>query len=124
MISMPGATIEKTGDPTESDRQGAAALRGPVEALAVGPRSLWTDGLDRAQEYIEAQVRALGYEPKLQTFDVSGAPVSNLEVELIGTTTRMALLVRGLHQAIQALAGDWRGRKAAPAKVSRLDKRR
>lgn len=78
----------------------AARLLAHVEMLAgtIGERNVWRyDGLQRAAEYIEAQLTHNGYEPRRQTFDVSRVPVSNIEAILAGTTRPTEIVVLGAH---------------------------
>jgi hypothetical protein len=59
-----------------ADEEVALELRRHVQFLAgdVGPRSLWSDGLDRTVEYIEKETREMGWTPgrshqKMDHFD-------------------------------------------------------
>lgn len=78
----------------------ARALRRRVEMLAgsIGERNVWTyERLQRAADYIDAELRASGYEPQRQTYDVSHLPVSNIEATLPGTTRGGEAVVLGAH---------------------------
>jgi Zn-dependent M28 family amino/carboxypeptidase len=78
----------------------AARLRQHVEMLAgtIGERNIWKyAALNRAAEYIEAQLTAAGYTPERQTFEVSKLPVSNVEAALIGTDRPDEIVVLGAH---------------------------
>jgi Zn-dependent M28 family amino/carboxypeptidase len=78
----------------------AARLRGDVEMLAgtIGERNLWRhDALTRAADYITAELRAAGYAPEQQPFEVSGKRVSNLDATLGGTAQADHILVIGAH---------------------------
>ena len=78
----------------------ADALRKNVETLAgtIGERNLWKyPALQRAAEYIEQQFAASGYHTTRQTYEVSRAPVSNIEAVLPGTTNPEAVVVLGAH---------------------------
>jgi Zn-dependent M28 family amino/carboxypeptidase len=75
-------------------------VRRHIETLAgtIGERNLWTySALQRAAEYIEQQFAARGYVPRRQTYDVSRAPVSNIEATLPGTGRRDEVVVLGAH---------------------------
>src|SRR5919106_5913809 len=75
-----------------------------VHALAgeIGERNLWRySNLQRAAEYIEADLRSCGYAPARQTYEISRLPVSNIEAILPGnegTASRAdEILVVGAH---------------------------
>jgi Zn-dependent M28 family amino/carboxypeptidase len=62
-------------------------LQRHVAALAgdIGERNVWRyKALQRAADYIEAELRGCGYSPARQTYDVSRLPVSNIEATLSG----------------------------------------
>src|SRR5687768_3206866 len=84
MTWMPGESYRGPLRLTADDEAVAARLRLHVAALATSPRSLWADGLERSVEYLSGQIREMGYEPVLHTYEISGTPVSNVEVELRG----------------------------------------
>jgi Zn-dependent M28 family amino/carboxypeptidase len=78
----------------------AARLRQHVEMLAgtIGERNIWKyAALNRAAEYIEAQLTAAGYTPERQTFEVSKLPVSNVEAALIGNDRPDEIVVLWAH---------------------------
>jgi Zn-dependent M28 family amino/carboxypeptidase len=78
----------------------ASRLRGHVEMLAgtIGERNLWKyAALNRAADYIAAQLTASGYTPRRQTFEVSKLPISNLEATLPGTGRAHEIIVIGAH---------------------------
>lgn len=78
----------------------ADALCKHVETLAgaIGERNLWKyPDLQRAAKYIEQQFAASGYPTTRQTYEVSRAPVSNIEAVLPGTTNPGAVVVLGAH---------------------------
>lgn len=75
-------------------------LRAHVDMLAgtIGERNLWKyASLQRAAEYIEQQLTLYRYTPIRQTFDVSRAPVSNIEAALPGTDRADEVIVLGAH---------------------------
>jgi Zn-dependent M28 family amino/carboxypeptidase len=62
-------------------------LRIHIDALAsqIGERNIWRyRELQRAAEYIEAELRSYGYSPSRQTFEVSRLPIRNIEATLAG----------------------------------------
>jgi Zn-dependent M28 family amino/carboxypeptidase len=78
----------------------ADALRQHVETLSgtIGERNLWKyAALQRAAEYIEQQFAASGYPTRRQTYEVSRAPVSNIEAVLPGTTDPESVVIFGAH---------------------------
>ena len=67
-------------------------------ATGIGERNVWQyAALQRAGDYIEAELRASGYAPSRQTFDVSRLPISNIEGTLAGSTHPDDILVLGAH---------------------------
>jgi len=62
----------------------------PVEGRASGGAAIASEphniahysALERSAAYIEAQLKALGYEPQVQAYDVGGTSVRNIAVEL------------------------------------------
>jgi Zn-dependent M28 family amino/carboxypeptidase len=75
-------------------------LQNHVHALAteIGERNIWTyAALQRAAEYIEAQLRACGFAPSRQTYEISRLPVSNIEATLEGTSDGGEIVVVGAH---------------------------
>lgn len=78
----------------------APRLRAHVEMLAgtIGERNLWhREALDRAADYIAAQLVESGYAPEAHPFDVSGTRVNNLDAVLRGTSRRDEIVVVGAH---------------------------
>ena len=78
----------------------AEALRQHVETLAgtIGERNLWKyPSLQRAAEYIEQQFAESGYATTRQTYEVSRAPVGNIEAVLPGTTDPESIVILGAH---------------------------
>ena len=67
-------------------------------AIAIGERNVWRyAALMRAAEYIEAELRALGYSPSRQTYEVSRLPLSNIEAVLGGSSRGEDAIVIGAH---------------------------
>ena len=75
-------------------------LRSHVEALSVriGPRSVEDyRNIEAAKGYIMDELRTLGYEPVLQTYDYRGRPFSNIIAVVPGTTRRGETVLIGAH---------------------------
>jgi len=75
-------------------------LRADVHELAVtiGERNVWRyASLLRAAEYIESRLRAHGYSPSRQTYEVSRLPLSNIEATLEGSSDPDDIIVLGAH---------------------------
>jgi Zn-dependent M28 family amino/carboxypeptidase len=75
-------------------------LRQHVDMLAseIGERNLWRyPSLQRAAGYIEAELRACGYSPVRQTYEVSRLPISNIEATLEGSSSSAGIIVVGAH---------------------------
>jgi Zn-dependent M28 family amino/carboxypeptidase len=73
-------------------------LEAHVHALAaeIGERNLWRySNLQRAAEYIEADLRSCGYAPTRQTYEISRLPVSNIEAILPGSRADNAGALEG-----------------------------
>lgn len=82
------------------ERSPADALRAHVEVLAgsIGERNLWRyQGLVRASEYIQSEFTRSGYEPALQTYEISRLPVSNIEVTRPGDGSNPEIVIVGAH---------------------------
>lgn len=78
----------------------SAELRTHVVALAeaIGERNVSRPvALAAAREYIAAQFRACGLEPKLETFEVGGVACSNVVAEVRGSTRAGELVLLGAH---------------------------
>lgn len=88
MLSMPGKSHRGALPAlSETERELAEALRRDVETLArdIGERNVARpEALERAARFVEESLSAAGYDPRRQTFDVSGVSCHNLEVELPG----------------------------------------
>ena len=67
-------------------------------ADTIGERNLWTySALQRTAEYLEQQFAASGYRTARQTYEVSRAPVSNIEAARPGDETPEEIVVVGAH---------------------------
>jgi len=98
---MPGASYRGPLPPL-SDAQRALAdeLRAHVEVLAgqIGERNVFNpQALERAAEYIEEQLAAVGYDMQRQAFQAAGTPCRNLIVEVPGTSRPDEIIVVGAH---------------------------
>jgi hypothetical protein len=98
-VGMPGSSHEGPLPAADGkQREFAASLRNDVVALAgtIGERRLGHgDGLDRARDYVEGELSRAGYRPTRETFDARCMTVSNVVVELPGSTKE--ILVVGAH---------------------------
>jgi hypothetical protein len=101
MIGMPGRSHQGPLPPlTAEETASRERLRGHVQALAVeiGERNVWVPrALARTEIYIESRLRALGYAPARQEFEVERLAVCNIEVERKGTKLPDEIVVIGAH---------------------------
>jgi len=75
-------------------------LRAHVEELSIliGPRSVLDySNIEATRQYIFATLRALGYDPVLQTYDYRGRPFSNVIISIPGTGKREETVLIGAH---------------------------
>jgi Zn-dependent M28 family amino/carboxypeptidase len=75
-------------------------LRSHIDMLAgqIGERNVWRYGaLQQAADYIGNTFAASGYAPRLQTYEVSRLPISNIEAVLPGSTRPDEILIVGAH---------------------------
>ncbi len=101
MIRMPGSSFPGPL-PALTAAQTALGeeLRRDVTHLAadIGERNLFHHGaLERAAEWIEAQLTHAGYTPQRQTFQVDGQPCHNIEVQIEGNDHHNEVVVIGAH---------------------------
>jgi Zn-dependent M28 family amino/carboxypeptidase len=98
-IAMPGSShAEPLPALSEMERARALALRADVTGLAgtIGERRMGHGtSLDDARRYIEGELARAGFQPTLETYEVRGAPVSNVVAELAGKTR--GIVVIGAH---------------------------
>ncbi|MBI2375614.1 MAG: M20/M25/M40 family metallo-hydrolase [Deltaproteobacteria bacterium] len=100
MVVMPGRSYDRpTPRLSAADVEVAATLRRHVVFLAqaVGPRSVWGGGLPPAVEYLSRTIRGIGCAPVLHTYEISGTSVSNVEVEVRGSTLPDEIVIVGAH---------------------------
>jgi Zn-dependent M28 family amino/carboxypeptidase len=75
-------------------------LRAHVDALSVriGPRSVLDDqNIESARRYIDAELRTLGYEPVLQSYDYRGRKYGNVIVTIPGQKMPRETILVGAH---------------------------
>jgi hypothetical protein len=108
MFSMPGKSYDGP-IPTLSDEQQSMRdrLRADVEHLAgtIGERNVFRPAkLREAADWLETQLREMGYQPQRQTyettiagFNVANVPASNIEVELTGSDRVDEIIIIGAH---------------------------
>jgi Zn-dependent M28 family amino/carboxypeptidase len=101
MTGMPGKSWSGVLPPlTTEQTQLAERLRKHVTVLGaeIGERNLWRDGtLAATADYIEATLRAAGYEVFSQAYTAQGTRVRNLEAVLGGTSRAEESVVIGAH---------------------------
>ena len=109
MLAMPGSSARPPlPEPSAELRDLAVRLEADVRALAeeIGERNLhWTGSLDEAADWIETRLRAAGYAPRRQSYELSGAGMSryagrtadNLIAELPGTERPEEIVIVGAH---------------------------
>jgi len=67
-------------------------------SATIGERNLWHYGaLERAAQYISAQLTSSGYTPRRQTFELAKLPLSNVEAVVEGTARAGEIIVVGAH---------------------------
>ncbi len=98
MLYTPGTSFAGAVTPGREDL--SSELHRHVVALAegIGERGTYKpEAYARARDYIVDQFRALGYEPKLQTFTARDVECANIEVTIPGTTKATEIFVIGAH---------------------------
>jgi Zn-dependent M28 family amino/carboxypeptidase len=76
------------------------SLEKHVQVLAseIGERNIWKyAALQRAAEYIEAELRACGYLATRQSYEVSRLPLCNIEATLDGSSAGGEIVLLGAH---------------------------
>ncbi len=101
MIKMPGASHDGTLSPLPSSEEAFRdALRQDVEILSVeiGERNLVLyENLTTTSNFIEKSFIEAGYGVRRQSYDVSGKPCYNIEVEIPGLERRNEIVIIGGH---------------------------
>ena len=85
---------------TPDEVQTRTHLQKHVETLAQiigGRNAVRYQNLCRSADYVEEQLRALGYFPGRQIYEADGQTFANIEAELGGTHENSAVLVVGAH---------------------------
>jgi Zn-dependent M28 family amino/carboxypeptidase len=85
---------------TSAETESAARLRTNVEALAtgIGGRSYAIPGsLAKTVQYLEEELRSLGYSPQRHAYTASGTTFENIEAILPGTSDPESIVVVGGH---------------------------
>jgi Zn-dependent M28 family amino/carboxypeptidase len=88
LIRMPGESYANNKPPPPAPPTLLAELKRDLAHLAgtIGERNVFTPkALAAAADWIEAELRKVGYAPERQTFEVSGTSCSNIAVEVPGT---------------------------------------
>ena len=88
--------------PQLADAEAATAkrLRAHIQAIASRPHNIeHYDELEKAARYIEGELKALGYQPTPQSFEVDGRTVRNIEIviEPAGVSSDRGTIVLGAH---------------------------
>jgi len=102
MFRMPGKSYRGPLPPLtaeELELVGRLRAHGTVLAGDIGPRSvpLFTEGLRKAQRYIQDAFLEIGLTPRAQTYDVDGEQVANIEASLDGLTRPEEIVLVGAH---------------------------
>jgi Zn-dependent M28 family amino/carboxypeptidase len=85
---------------TQTEQNTAARLRahGNVLARDIGGRSSTIPGsLEKTVRYLEAELRAFGYQPVRSAYSAAGTSFENLEAVLEGTAAPSEILIVGAH---------------------------
>ena len=100
-LSLPGEPYAGPPPPvTAAEQDLAERLRRHVVAIASEPHSVaYYPALEKSAAYIEAELKALGYTPQSQVYEIGSKPVRNISVELAppNTTATTPSLVIGAH---------------------------
>ena len=101
MFWMPGRSYRGPLPALSAEQQRLRdALQGHVEQLAgrIGERNMMRRAtLSAAADYIEQTFAAASYQVKRQTYDVSGTPADNLEVQIEGRDRPDEIVIVGGH---------------------------
>ncbi len=103
VTTMPGPSRPNSPSPESepSLRELESRLKAHVQEIAgrIGPRYLGSDsgGLELARDYIEAQLREMGYSPRRQEVPTDKGIAHNIEVEMTGQEAPGEIVVLGAH---------------------------
>ena len=103
LIRMPGENYAARESPPPAL---LSDLKRDIEHLAgsIGERNVFTpEALAASADWIDAELRKAGYAPKRQTFEVSGTPCSNIEVEIPGSDE--IVVIGGHYDSVQGCPG-------------------
>ena len=95
MMSMPGEVYAgPLPPPTAAEQALAKALADDIKALTsdIGERNLSRDGLNElhaAERLLQQRLRAAGYAPERQTYEVRGQTVANISSCRLGYRARL-----------------------------------
>lgn len=96
VVAMPGDSRElPLPAPSDAERLARERMEPDLRELAqgIGERNLRKPrGLRRAAELIERELRAAGYRPTRQSYDVDGVTVSNIEATLAGNSRETVVI--------------------------------
>lgn len=101
MIWMPGTSF--SGDLpalSSAEIQLQSALRSDVTMLAetIGRRNQSNyDGLQKAAQFLETELKSVGYEVRRQRYQIEGQNYDNLEVEIKGSDRPDQIILIGAH---------------------------
>jgi len=100
-LSLPGESYAGPPPPVAAAEQDLAErLRRHVVSIASEPHNVaYYAALEKSAAYIEAELKALGYTPQSQVYDIGSKPVRNIAVELSppGATAATPSIVIGAH---------------------------
>jgi hypothetical protein len=100
-LHLPGRSYTgPTAPPTAAEQDLAQRLKRHVTAIASVPHNVHHyKALQQAADYIDTELKALGYEPQPQVFKTDGKPVRNIEAVLAppGAGADMPSLIVGAH---------------------------
>jgi len=106
LIRMPGTSYARGESPPPAPPTLVEELRRDLQHLAgtIGERNVFTPkALADAADWIEAELRKAGHEPRRHTFRVSGVDCSNIEVELAGNDE--IVVIGGHYDSVQGCPG-------------------
>src|SRR5262245_11731678 len=81
VTAVPGVSYQGALPPsTDAEKATAARMLGHIQAIGNKPHNIdHYDELEKSARYIEDQLKALGYEPVPQIYEVEGRQVRNIE---------------------------------------------
>ncbi len=101
LLKMPGSSFSgPLPKLTREEVHCAERLAGHVRTLAqeIGPRNIWTAAtMAETVDYLRAELKAMGYEVREQSYQVENTTSINLEVEIRGRKLAEEIVVVGAH---------------------------